>query len=62
MHMWVSRGELALAFITAAEPVLRGPPGGATQHDAIQVLLPLLPRLCNPLANSEEIKRISHAC
>jgi len=32
----LGRGELALAFITAAEPVLRGPPGGATQHDAIQ--------------------------
>ena len=31
------RGELALAFITTADSVLKVPPGGATQHDTLQV-------------------------
>ena len=33
----LGRGELALAFITAADSVLRSPPGAATQHDTLQV-------------------------
>jgi len=32
----LGRGELALAFITAADSVLRSPPGAATQHDTLQ--------------------------
>jgi len=32
----LGRGELALAFITAADSVLMCPPGAATQHDTLQ--------------------------
>merc|ERR1711962_681756 len=32
----LGRGELALAFITSADSVLRAPPGPATQHDTLQ--------------------------